>query len=136
MPHEGAPRRLRIELTRFRARPDTLSLIDEWMDMLNARMAEALATFPRERMHVEAIFRDQGQDPEYVYWFSIQEDGGEPVETSHASLDRDHLAYWDRCISDGPGENLTLAVTMIPDALRSILSATYPDASMSDDRTA
>jgi hypothetical protein len=136
MPHERSPRPLRIELTRFRARPDSRSQIDEWMKMLNTRMAEALATFPRERMHVEAIFRDQGQDPEYVYWFSIQEEGGEPVGTSAASLDHDHLAYWDRCISDAPGDDLTLAVALVPDALRSVISAAYPEASGSDDRTA
>lgn len=131
MPHERAPRRLCIELTRFRARPDAGALIDEWMSVLNARMTEALATFPRERMHVEAIFRDHEQEPEHVYWFSIQEEGGEPVETSEEALDRAHLAYWERCISDGPGEDLTLAVAMIPDALRSVLTAAYPDVSAS-----
>jgi hypothetical protein len=123
-----APRRpLLVELTRFRARPGSAALIDEWMAMLRDRMTEALATFPRERMHVEAIFRDQGSDPEYLYWFSVQEVGGEPVETSDAALDRDHLAYWDRCIADGPGVDLTLAVAMLPDVLRAVLAATYPE---------
>jgi hypothetical protein len=63
-------------------------------------------------MHLDAILRDQGSDPEHVYWFSVQEEG-EPVETSDAAVDRDHLAYWSRCIADEPGEDLTLAVAMI-----------------------
>lgn len=120
-------RRLRIELTRFRARPGAAALIDEWMEMLRARMAEALATFPRERMHLEAIFRDRDRDPEHLYWFSVQEESGEPVETSDAPLDRDHLAYWSRCVADEPGEDLELAVALLPDALRNVLAATYPD---------
>jgi hypothetical protein len=128
MSDEPRQRRLCVELTRFRARPGAASVIDEWMAMLNARMAEALATFPRERMHVEAIFRDPGSDPEHLYWFSIQEEGGEPVETSEASLDRDHLAYWGRCIVDEPGVDLTLAAALIPDALRAVFAETYRDA--------
>jgi hypothetical protein len=132
MDDEHGPHRLRVELTRFRTRPGSKGTLDEWMGMLNARKREALATFPRERMHLEAIFRDPGSDPEHVYWFSIQEDGGEPVETSTAALDRDHLGYWEQCIADIPGVDLTLAVALIPDALHSLFHATYADGPASD----
>lgn len=108
-----------IELDRFRVLPGKSERVDEWMAMLNARLDECLATFARERMYLEVIFRERNNEGDFLYWFSIQGEGGAMVETSEHSLDRDHIAFWNECIDPvyvGPRRKVSmeLQVAMIP----------------------
>jgi hypothetical protein len=110
---------MNIELDRFRVLPGKSGRVDEWMAMLNARIDECLATFAREHMFIEMIFRERNDEGDYLYWFSIQGEHGEMVETSDHSLDRDHLAFWKECIDPvyvGPRRKVSmdLQVAMIP----------------------
>ncbi len=110
---------LRVELSRYRVKPGKSERVDEWMRMLNDRLDECLASFDRERMHVEAIFREKVEDEEFLYWFSVQGEGGEEVNTSDHDLDIEHLKFWRECIDptyNPPHRSvdLDLQVSMIP----------------------
>ena len=45
-------------------------------------------TLGSERMHVETIFSEKVDGVEYLYWYSIQSEGGSDVESSGHWLDR------------------------------------------------
>ena len=66
--------------------------------MLKKRLPEAMRTLKREKMYVEVIFREKTERNEFLYWFSIQGEGGEPVTTSPYKIDREHIKYSRECI--------------------------------------
>ena len=82
-----------VELTRVRVKPGKSARVDEWLAMLNARMDEVKETLVREEMHVEVIFREISGEDEFLYWFSIQGEGGAHVNTSPHPLDHDYGAH-------------------------------------------
>lgn len=85
------------------------------MEMLNSRMPEVLETLERERMVIEVIFREHRDGEEYLYWFSIQREGGAAVESSPHEVDRAHLRMWDLCIDEGFPEGVCRPqVVMVP----------------------
>ena len=94
---------MKVELTRFRVRPGKSERVDEWMRTLNERRAECLATFEREQMYVEAIFREKTAEADFLYWFSIQGVQGEGVETSPHAIDRVHRDFWAECVDSDHG---------------------------------
>jgi hypothetical protein len=117
---------MRIELDRFRVLPGKSERVDQWMTMLNSRFDECLATFAREHMYIEIVFREHADDEDYLYWFSIRGEGGATVETSEHALDKDHLAFWRECIDPvyvGPRHRVSmdLQVAMIPHFLMEMM---------------
>jgi hypothetical protein len=50
---------MRVELTRYRVKPGKSARVDEWLQTLTDRREECLITLEREKMKVEAIFREQ-----------------------------------------------------------------------------
>ncbi|HSM84129.1 MAG TPA: DUF6176 family protein [Nodosilinea sp.] len=109
---------MKVELTRFRVTPGQTSQVDAWMATLKARMDEVRATLEREQMLVEVIFRETIDGVEYLSWFSMQGENGEPVETSPYDLDRVHLEFWRDCIDPGYApQDATPAVVMLPEAV-------------------
>lgn len=110
---------MKVELTRFRVLPGKSSEVDDWMVFLNNHLPEALLTLDQEKMYVETIFREVLDGVEYLYWYSIQGEGGIEVSDSQHDVDKVHLAYWDSCIDPAyPGVDLSPQVVMIPDAVR------------------
>lgn len=97
---------MRVELKRFRIKRGKSDRVDEWMKTLNDRRNECLATLERERMYVEVIFRERTSEDEFLYWFSIQGEDAEPIQTSAHAIDRTHLEFWAECIDSeyGPRE--------------------------------
>jgi len=89
---------MKVELTRFRIAPGKAERVDQWMKELNRRREEAIDTMEREQMEIEIIFREEAGGEEFLYWFSIQGDGGAPVETSPHDLDKVHMTFWKECI--------------------------------------
>jgi hypothetical protein len=73
----------------------------QWLAMLNARMDEVKETLVREEMHVEVIFREISGDDEFLYWFSIQGEGGAHVNTSPTPRPTTSLST--RCIDHDYG---------------------------------
>lgn len=106
---------MKVELTRFRVKAGKSERVDRWLEMLNGRMPEVLQTLSREKMYVEVIFREEKNGEEFLYWFSIQGKGGEPVATSPYDVDKKHLEFWHECIDREFGkEELKPEVAMIP----------------------
>ena len=102
-----------VELTRVRVKPGKSARVDEWLAMLNARMDEVKETLIREEMHVEVIFREISGDDEFLYWFSIQGEGGAHVNTSPHPLDHDHIAFHEECIDHDYGAHDAQAQVII-----------------------
>lgn len=89
-----------VELSRFKVKPGKSARVDAWLQALNDRMPETLATLEREQMKFEVIFREMIGDEEYLTWVSVQGEEGAPVETSPHEIDLVHLAFWSECIDD------------------------------------
>lgn len=70
-------------------------------------------------MYVETIFREILNGEEYLYWYSVQEEGGQAVEDSTHWIDKKHLEYWNECIDETfEPVDLTTEVVMIPEKVR------------------
>lgn len=87
-----------VELDRFRVKEGKSAVVDEWLAFLNDHMEDTLLTLEGEKMYVETIFREVLDGQEYLYWYSVQGQGGIDVETSDSYIDKKHLEYWKECI--------------------------------------
>lgn len=66
-------------------------------------------------MYVENIFEEIDGETMYLYWFSIQGEGGIGVRDSVYEIDRLHVHFWQECINEtDQGVDVTSLVTMIP----------------------
>ena len=111
-----------VELTRFRVKPGMSHKVDEWLKFLNDNMEGVLLTLEREKMYVETIFREELNGEEYLYWYSVQGEQGENVETSNHEIDKKHLEYWKQCIDPSFGsKDLTTEVVMIPKKIQAMM---------------
>lgn len=94
------PEGLTVSLHRARIRPGLEDEATRWMQMLNDRHDEAVATLDRERMAIEIIFRSTDRDGDHLTWITVH-GPGETVSTSTHPLDIDHLAYDQRVRQPG-----------------------------------
>lgn len=109
----------KIELSRFRVLPNKTALVDEWMAYLNDNLPAVLLTLEREKMYVETIFRETLNGEEFLYWYSIQDEGGLSVEHSEHEVDIVHLNYWKACIDPSfKGVDLKVEVNMITNSVK------------------
>ncbi|MFD1174431.1 DUF6176 family protein [Oceanobacillus picturae] len=110
---------MNTELTRFRVKKGAEAKVDEWMNFLRDHMQDVLLTLDSEKMYVETIFRETVDSREYLYWYSIQGEGGQEVEESTHWIDKKHLEFWDICIDpDYRPVDLKTEVVMIPDKVK------------------
>lgn len=110
---------LNVELTRFRVKKGKTEKVDEWIKFLNENMKDVLITLEGEKMFVETIFREHLNGDEYLYWYSVQGEGGQEVEQSNHWIDKKHLEYWDECIDETfRPVDLQIEVVMIPEKVR------------------
>jgi hypothetical protein len=84
------PEGLSVELSRAKLLPGRSAEADRWMQMLNDRVDECVATLDRERMALEIVFRLQEDGDDYLYWVSIYGPGGSGLDES-IPIDRDHV---------------------------------------------
>src|SRR4051812_47092205 len=89
---------MKVQLTRFRIKADKLERVDEWLRVLNQRIDECVATLEREKMLIEVVFRERYKDEDFLYWFMIQHESGERIETSPHEIDRVHRSFGQECI--------------------------------------
>ena len=110
---------INIELTRFRVIKGKSEKVDEWMKFLNDNMKDVLLTLEGEKMYRETIFREILDGEEYLYWYSIQGEGGIEVDNSESWIDTRHLEYWEECIDkDFKPKDLDVQVVMIPEKIQ------------------
>ncbi|HEL1972670.1 TPA: hypothetical protein TYI96_000560 [Streptococcus suis] len=107
--------KLTVELSRFRVKEGKSAVVDQWMAFLNEHMEDTLLTLEGEKMYVETIFREVSDGREYLYWYSVQAEGGNEVEDSESYIDKKYLEYWEECIDPSYGMvDLDPQVIMIP----------------------
>lgn len=110
---------MNIEITRFKVKEGKSAKVDEWLQFLRDNMGVVLETLEGEKMYIETIFRERLDGAEYLYWYSIQGQGGQEVEQSEHWLDQRHLAYWEECIDKSfVPVDLKTEVVMIPEKIR------------------
>jgi len=110
---------MKVELTRYRVQQGKSAQVDEWLDFLNQHIDDVLVTLENEKMYVETIFREHLGGEEFLYWYSVQDDGGQEVEDSDHWIDEKHLAYWRECIdSSFKPIDLSTEVVMIPSHIK------------------
>lgn len=109
---------MQIELMRFRVLPGVTDQVNRWMDFLNSNMPAVLETLDGEKMYVETIFSETLDGVDYLYWYSIQGEGGIEVQDSTHWIDEIHLKYWKSCIDpEFTPQVLTPRVNMIPERI-------------------
>ncbi len=113
---------MNVELTRYRIKQGKSEKVTEWLKFLNDNIEDVLVTLEGEKMYVETIFREMLNGEEYLYWYSVQGEGGQDVETSSHWIDKKHLEYWDECIDETFGSfDLSTEVVMIPNAVKATM---------------
>ena len=84
---------MKIEITRFKVKDGKSEVVDEWLKFLNDNIKDVLVTLEGEKMYVETIHREKWDDNEYLYWYSVQGEGGIDVNESNHWIDKKHLEY-------------------------------------------
>ena len=110
---------MNVELTRFRVKEGKSDRVDEWLKFLNDNMKDVLFTLEGENMYVETIFRENLNGEEFLYWYSVQGEGGQEVDQSEHWIDKKHLEFWNECIDATLKPiDLKTEVIMIPQKVR------------------
>ncbi|MGG0791632.1 DUF6176 family protein [Peribacillus simplex] len=110
---------MNVELTRFRVKEGKSERVDEWLKFLNENMNDVLITLEAEKMYVETIFREHLNGDEFLYWYSVQGQGGQEVQESDHWIDKKHLEYWKECIDETfRPVDLKTEIVMIPENIR------------------
>ncbi len=118
---------MKVELSRFRVKPGKSARVDEWLEMLNENMAEVLQTLEREQMKFEVIFREMIDGEEYLYWFSVQGESGQPMGTSPFEIDQKHIEFQKECLDAAYGmRDAQPQVIMAPEAIAKIMEWDHP----------
>ncbi|WP_328317943.1 DUF6176 family protein [Streptomyces sp. NBC_00388] len=94
------PEGLVVELSRAKVRPDGGPEADRWMQMLNNRLDECVATLDRERMAIEIVFRLREEGEEYLYWVTVKGENGAGADPG-LPIDRDHIEQAKRTKEPG-----------------------------------
>ena len=115
------PDGLHLELSRAKVLPGRSDEADRWMQMLDDRHEECVATLDRERMAVEMVFRLREDGEDYLYWVAVRGDG-ESLETSEHQVDRDHEAQARRTKEPGWVE-AEPQVLLLPEPVREAVLA-------------
>jgi uncharacterized protein DUF6176 len=121
---------MKVELSRFRVKAGKSARADEWLKLLNDRVDECVQTLEREEMKLEIIFREMIEGSDYLYWVSIQGEGGQPVETSPFEIDQKYRAFFEECIDHDYGRrDGQPQVVMVPSAVARAMNWLNPGAS-------
>ena len=113
---------MKIELSRIRIKDGKSARVDEWFATLNARKAECIETLESEKAYVEAIFREKIGGEEFIYWFIVQGENGEGLETSPFPIDAIHRAFAEECLDrEHPRFDIDADVSLLAPAIAEII---------------
>lgn len=112
---------IKVELSRFKVRDGKSKKVDEWLKFLNDNMEDTLLTLEGEKMYVESIHREVFNGEEYLYWYSVQGQGGQDVHESTSYIDIKHLEYWKECIDNSYMKDIVTEVVMIPHRIKNLM---------------
>lgn len=115
---------MNVELTRFKVKPGKSERVDEWLTFLNDYLEDVLVTLEGEKMYVETIFREHLNGDEFLYWYSVQGEGGQEVEHSEHWIDKKHMDFWKECIDETfKPIDLKTEVVMIPSKVKNSMNS-------------
>jgi hypothetical protein len=103
-----------IVLHRFDIAEGKDAKFDEWVSFLRDHHREAVATLPRERTYLEAMFRAP-DEPSRLYWLTVQGAGGASVESSTHPIDHRHMEYMAEVLKPGTHARLVTRNVLMPD---------------------
>ncbi|EIM06264.1 hypothetical protein A1A1_11897 [Planococcus antarcticus DSM 14505] len=86
------------EPSRFKVKKGKAEVVEQWMNFLNEHMDKVLLTLNDEKMFVETIFKEEINGAVYLYWYSVQGEGGAELENSEHEVDKKHMEFWNECI--------------------------------------
>lgn len=96
----------------------------EWLQVLQARHDECVATLDREHMHFESIFRHEANGRLYLSWLSVQGRSDEHVTSSTFEIDETHMNFWQECIDGSvPPTRLQHVVDFVPPEVAAAIAA-------------
>ena len=122
---------MKVELTRLRIKRGKAHRVDEWLQMINSRIGEAIETLEREGMKLEIIFREVIGEDEFLCWLTIQDEAGEPLETSPFELDHEHMKFGEECIDhEFGGHEAQPQVILLPPQVAKAMQWSDPSASV------
>lgn len=114
MPVRVPERPVEVTLHRFDRIPGSDRRFAEWVSFLHSRHRDAVTTLARERTYFEAMFT-AADEPNRLYWITVQGAGGAPVESSNLDLDRRHIAYMDAVLAKGSHRRMVTRNVLAPD---------------------
>jgi hypothetical protein len=121
--------RLIFSLTRFRLRPGTRALAQEWVRFVEAHRCAVREIMEREHMYVEAVFTETVDGIDYLYWYSMQGDHDGFADPFDHWLDEHHAWFWRTCIDDAfPPDELAPGILLTTEGMQ---AATGPRGSES-----
>ncbi len=94
---------LDVTLYRFELEPNHLDRFNEWVQFEHAHHAETVATIEREKMYFEAIFRDQVNQKNVIYWLAVSGDGGAHSDSSPLPIDQEYQMFMNETLKKGRG---------------------------------
>ncbi|MGH2316252.1 DUF6176 family protein [Planococcus sp. SE5232] len=110
------------ELSRFKVKEGKAEAVEQWMDFLNDHMDKVLLTLDDEKMFVETIFKEELEGATYLYWYSVQGEGGTELESSSHEVDKKHMEFWNECLDFAYGSvDLEPQVVMIQDKVKAAM---------------
>jgi hypothetical protein len=110
------------ELMTFAVRKGKEERAEEWMQMLQARRLECIATLDREHMHYECVFRSWRDGRLRLSWFEVRGDKGAHVRSSPCEVDELHLAFWHECIDpEVLPEKFEPLLSLVPAAVQHVI---------------
>ena len=114
--------KLTAELSRFKVKQGKMESVEQWMNFLNEHMGHVLLTLDDEKMFVETIFKEERDGEAYLYWYSVQGEGGTELENSSHEVDKKHMEFWNECIDSAYGSvDMEPQVVMIQEKVRAAM---------------
>ncbi|TWT08517.1 hypothetical protein FQV26_00735 [Planococcus sp. CPCC 101016] len=111
------------ELSKFKVKEGKAEVVDQWMAFLNEHMDSVLLTLEDEKMFVETIFKEEIEGAAYLYWYSVQGEGGSELENSDHEVDKKHMEFWNECIDfNYPSTDMDAQVVMIQKKIRTVMT--------------
>lgn len=114
----SVPAGMQLRLSRAKVVPGQEQEAEAWMDMLNRRYDEAVATLPRERAAFESMFLSREPDGStWLYHLELFGDSGGGLDPETSDVDREHIEYGRRVKLRG-WEELEPKFMLAPDHIR------------------
>jgi Family of unknown function (DUF6176) len=88
-----------------------------------AHHTETVATLEREKMYLEAIFRDRVNQKDVIYWLVIRGEGGATSETSPLAIDQQYQQFMHETLKKGSRTTLSTEYALVPPFIEAAIDA-------------